>query len=361
LEIIQDKDHAEYEQFLQSHPKGHFMQSGLWGKVKDNWKWRAVVVRGEEGQIIGGLSVLIRKIPVLPYSIMYAGRGPVCDTRDRATFQALLKGARQLAKQERSYVLKMDPDIPATDTDFVAMAKESGFKIGDTGTDFDGIQPRFVFRLDLNGLDEESLLKHFESKTRYNVRLAVRKGVQVHLADVSELPEFHRIMIETGVRDNFVVRTEDYFKKMLNSLGEHARLYMATIEGKPVAGTLAIWYGNKVWYLYGASSNYARNYMPNYLLQYEMMKWALERKCDIYDFRGVSGDLSESNPLYGLYRFKKGFNGVFTEFIGEMDLVFNRFIYVAVQKGEPAFRRMRKRLYMLKPARQTRVEIPAEG
>jgi len=135
---------------------------------------------------------------------------------------------------------------------------------------------------------------------------------------------------------------------MLDNLGEHARLYMAYYEGIPVAGTLAIWYGNKVWYLYGASANEYRNLMPNYLCQWNMIQWALHKKCDIYDFRGVSGDLDESNPLYGLYRFKKGFNGEFCEFAGEFDMVFSRFWYAVIRKAERAYRHMRKVVYLKK-------------
>ena len=99
-----------------------------------------------------------------------------------------------------------------------------------------------------------------------------------------------------------------------------ARIYLAYYEGQPIAGSLAIHYGDKVWYLYGASSNEHRNVMPNYLVQWEMIRWAIETGCRIYDFRGVSGYLDESNPLYGIYRFKKGFSGELTEFIGEMNL-----------------------------------------
>jgi lipid II:glycine glycyltransferase (peptidoglycan interpeptide bridge formation enzyme) len=79
-----------------------------------------------------------------------------------------------------------------------------------------------------------------------------------------------------------------------------------------------------------------------------MIKWAVDKGCSIYDFRGVSGDLSEDNPLYGLYRFKKGFNGEFVEFIGELDLAFNPFLNFAVEKGEKIFREARKRLFLLK-------------
>jgi lipid II:glycine glycyltransferase (peptidoglycan interpeptide bridge formation enzyme) len=160
-------------------------------------------------------------------------------------------------------------------------------------------------------------------------------------------------MLETGIRDRFVIRSVEYFEKMYDCLGqENMRLYLAWYEGRLIAGTLAVQYGNKCWYLYGASSNEYRNVMPNYLLQWEMIKWAIERGCDIYDFRGVSGDLDESNPLYGLYKFKRGFNGTFTEFIGELDFVFNRFVYFVVEKGEKLFRELRRKLFNLKHSKE---------
>ena len=111
------------------------------------------------------------------------------------------------------------------------------------------------------------------------------------------VPAFSDLMLTTGVRDGFVTRKPEYFSAMLDNLGEHARLYMAFDPNDiPIAGTLAIHYGDKVWYLYGASSNEHRNLMPNYLLQWRMIQWAVETKCRIYDFRGVSGDVSEDNP-----------------------------------------------------------------
>lgn len=116
---------------------------------------------------------------------------------------------------------------------------------------------------------------------------------------------------------------------------------MAYFKDEPIAGTLAVQYGDKTWYLYGASSNEHRNKMPNYLLQWEMIRWAVEGKCRIYDFRGVSGDLSPSNPLYGLYRFKKGFSGDFVEFCGEFDLVLNRPVNMLVETGIKTLKKFR--------------------
>ena len=88
--------------------------------------------------------------------------------------------------------------------------------------------------------------------------------------------------------------------------------------------------------------------MPNYLLQWNMIQWAIERGSRVYDFRGVSGDLSEDNPLYGLYKFKKGFNGDFTEFVGEMDLILNHPVAFAVEHGTSVFMALRKKAFLKK-------------
>lgn len=349
IEFVTKENLSEYESFVEAHPKGHFMQSYLWAKQKPEWTWEGILCRGDDGKVRGAMSVLIRKVPYLPYRLMYAGRGPVCDITDTDTLRELTDGAIELAKKYRVYTLKIDPDVLIDDEAFISRMESLGYRRLDTGKNFSGIQPRFVFRLYLNGRGEEELMESFHSKTRYNIRLAERKGVKVELRGKEAVGDFSSLMLETGVRDGFVVRNKQYFENMMDNLGEHCRLYMAYSEkGEPIAGTLAIWYGDKVWYLYGASSNSHRNLMPNYLLQWNMIKWAVEKGCRVYDFRGVSGDLSEDNPLYGLYRFKKGFNGDFTEFAGEFDYVFKPFVHTAVEKGEKTFRRLRKNLFMLK-------------
>ena len=347
-EFVRAETLKEYEAFIASHPKGHFMQSRMWGDVKNNWKWEGIICRDETGAIKGALSVLIRKVPIFPFTLMYGCRGPVCDMHDEKTVRELIDGAKKLAKKHRSYELKLDPDVLKEDTETVRILTDIGFTMTDSGKNFEGIQPKFVFRNTIAGMTEEEVLASISQKTRYNIRLAVKKGVEVKLCGKEMVPDFSRIMLETGLRDGFVTRTPEYFAKMLDALGENARLYMAFYEGKPVAGTLAIYYGDKVWYLYGASSNDYRNVMPNYLLQWEMIRWAVEKGCRIYDFRGVSGDLSEDNPLYGLYRFKKGFNGDFCEFIGEYDLILNKFMFFIVKNGEHTYRKLRRMRFLKK-------------
>ena len=348
-EIITEKTLSEYEAFVQSHPKGNFAQSFLWGKQKPMWRWQAVAVRGSDGKIKGTLALMTRPVPVIGRTLMYGCRGPVCDLDDRETLAELIEGAKALAKENRAYVIKIDPDVPSSNTQFAGLLHELGFRGKEGGKNFEAIQPRYVFRLNVEGKTEDELLAGFHQKWRYNIRLAERKGVTVRVCGKEMVPAFSELMLTTGVRDGFVTRKPEYFAAMLDNLGEHCRLYMAfDPAGTPIAGTLAIHYGDKVWYLYGASSNEHRNLMPNYLLQWRMIQWAVETGCRVYDFRGVSGDVSEDNPLYGLYRFKQGFGGEFTEFIGELDLVLSPVVYWCVEHGTYIFKELRRRLYIIK-------------
>ena len=109
FEIITKDTLQEFETFVASHPKGHFLQSHQWAAVKGSWKWEAVAVRNGEGNICGAFSVLIRKLPALPYTFMYSARGPVCDINDKATLTELERGAAALAKSTRHTLL---PSIP---------------------------------------------------------------------------------------------------------------------------------------------------------------------------------------------------------------------------------------------------------
>lgn len=347
-ELITKETMAEYEAFIQSHPQGHFAQSHLWGRQKSAWKFQAIVVRGDDGAIRGSIGVLIRKAPIFPASMLYICRGPVCDLTDRATLEELIRGAKELAKQHNGYVIKIDPYVSITNTEFPKELERLGFVCKSAGKNFEGIQPRFVMHLDVEGKTEEEVLASFTQSHRRKVRTGPKKGVEVRICGQEMIPEFTRIMVETGLRDNFVTRDEKYFSNMLKNLGDHCRLYMAFLNDEPIAGTLAILFGDKVWYLYGASSNVHRETMPNYSLQWEMIRWAVENKCRIYDFRGVSGDLDESNPLYGLYKFKKGFNSELVEFIGEYDLITSHFWYNTIKVATKAYHRMIKIRYMMK-------------
>ena len=331
MPLLTEERKEEYINFIKSHPKGHFLQSPEWAKVKKDWINEVVLSLDENGKIKGSMSLLIRKASrrFNFTSMMYSPRGPVCDIHDEETFEDLVKQAKKVAKKYHSFMLVLDPDIPSTDEEFKKIAKEIGFKITEDAKDFSQmIQPRYVFRLDVKDKTADELMASFHEKWRYNIRLAKRKGVEIVEGGRDDLKDFYTIMLTTGVRDKFVIRPLEYFERMYDELAPsgYMKVLLAKFEDKIIAGVIPIIYGNKVWYLYGASSNEYRNVMPNYLLQWEQIKLAVANKCDIYDFRGVSGHVDETHPQYGIYRFKKGFNGDFCEFVGELSMTLNPFM-----------------------------------
>lgn len=344
MKFLEENDKQRYKEFLEGHERCNFQQSLEWGNVKTAWKKEVILSEDENGNIRGSLCVWIRKIPIFG-NIMYSARGPVCNIYNEEVLKDLTDGANELAKKYNAFVLRIEPDIKKDDIKFRDIVTKIGYDIKDDSKNFqDEIQPRFVFRLDIKGKTEDEIFNNFHQKTRYNIRLATKKGVVIKEGTREDLKAFHEIMEETGKRDDFIIRSLSYFEKMydeLVSLG-HMKLLMAYHENKPIAGIIPIIYGKNVWYLYGASSNSHRNLMPNYLLQWTMIKEAIAMGANMYDFRGVSGIVDEKHPQYGLYRFKKGFNAEFTEFIGEVFIAYNPLKYKMYKLAEKIFRIGRK-------------------
>lgn len=352
--VLEPEEKEIFNKFLAQAFKGHILQSWEWGDLKGKGEWRPyrILVENEEKQPVAAISLLERRIPGLGKTIFYAPRGPVGDIYDEKLMDFLFGEVKKLAREKGAIFLKIDPDVSKEDSIFKEYLRTRGFVAAGKGEGFEGVQPKFVFRLDLEP-DAETLFNNFHAKTRYNIRLALKKGVEIKdNCGKDELSVFYQILKETTERDKFLVRPYSYFEEMWDCLvpSGQMKIFMGYYEGKPIAGTLALLFGDKVWYLYGASSNSYRNVMPNYLLQWTMIQWAKENNCKLYDFRGVSGDLSEDNPLYGLYRFKKGFNGIFTEFVGEYDLVFSIPYYKLWTTLEPFYQKNIRRLIALKKA-----------
>lgn len=327
LEILAKEQYEEYEAFASTHPQSCFTQSTKWHAVKSNWGYEVVVSRGAGGKIVGACAVLIQKIPLVGTSFLYAPRGPVCDLHDKAVLEDLKRGIDTLAKRYRAHLFKMDPDTLMTDSAFLQLATGMGFEHFAGPEGFETIQARFNYRLYLAGKTEEEVLASITQKTRYNIRVAQKHGVEIKVVGAEYLDDFVRIMQTTGERDGFNVRPKAYFERMLAALGEHVRLYLAFYEGQPISGAITTNYADKTCYVYGASDNVYRNVMPNYLIQWEMIRWAIQTGCTVYDFQGVSGNLEEGSHMYGLYRFKKGFNGTLDELIGEFNYIYRPLAY----------------------------------
>src|SRR5690606_19788761 len=125
---------------------------------------------------------------------------------------------------------------------------------------------------------EESILMRMKQKTRYNIRLAQKKGVSIREGKVEDLENLYRMYAETSVRDGFVIRDENYYKivwKTFMSSDEPTTIpLVAEVENEPVAAIFLFMFARRAYYVYGMSRNAHREKMPTYLLQWEAMRLA---------------------------------------------------------------------------------------
>lgn len=348
MEIISDGEELRaYRRFLEEHPAGHFLQTPEWARVKQSWKNETVLARDREGRITGSMSLLIRRLPLFG-ELIYCPRGPVCDPKDRETLQKLTGECRELMKKYGAFAVRIEPDVPEGETDFLEAAEALGWRRRPAKDALDELQPANLFRLKLEGKSKEEVFSGFHKKLRYNIRLAQRRGVKVTEGSRDDLEDFGALMDVTARRDGFLARDTAYFRKIWDSLGpERVSLLMARHEGRTLAAGLFVSCAHKTWYLYGASSDENRNLMPCHLLQWEAIRRAMARGDRLYDLRGCLGSDGSSGPGAGLYRFKSQFGADKVRLVGELYLTDRPIKYALARKAERLVRlsyRLRSKL-----------------
>ena len=318
---------SHWNEFIAQHPNAHLLQTGEWGELKSAFGWKPVrFIRGN-----AGVQILFRKLP-LGFTIGYIPKANV--------EQTLWYEIDPVCKQNRAIFLKWEPDLwkdsslPMGDSE--ALRKEgAGMRESPHN-----IQPPRTIIINIKGSPEE-ILARMKQKTRYNIRLAEKKGVIVHAWN--DIESFHKMLLITGGRDGFGIHSLEYYKRAYELLHpkQMVELLVAEYEGKPLAALFVARNGNRAYYLYGASTDEERNRMPTYLLQWEAMKWAKSRGCEEYDLWGVP-DEDEStleanfetrhDGLWGVYRFKRGFGGEVKRAVQAMDQIYNPLLYWAYLK-----------------------------
>lgn len=341
--FVDEREKQMFNYYVASHPDGDVLQTTYWGQLKSNTGWQPLPLGIlENGQIKASALILKRQLPKLGVCIFYSPRGPLFS--NEPALQGLINAGKILAQKHKALFWKMDPPLLKGDPRWEEISKQ--LQHVPTGLDFDGVQPKFVMALDIRP-PLSDILANMKSKTRYNIRYAERQGVQVTLSNnKEELKVFYTILQETAIRDDFTIRSYQYFSDLWDCLVTRkiAQLFMVYHEGQALGGTIAFRLGKRAWYVYGASSDDKRNFQSNYAIQWEMIRWAKGSGCSVYDFRGVSGNLDPENPLYGLYRFKSGFNADLIEFVGEYDLPVSNMGYKMWQIGMPLYKKINAKL-----------------
>ncbi len=309
-----------WQSFLdQSHPEAHLLQTGRWGRLKTEFGWQARPVRDGDA----GAMVLLRRFP-LGLTLAYVPKGPLGDWR-----AGLLPALDHLCTEQGAFALKVEPD-EAWERSAADALRGAGFQPSEHS-----VQPQRTLVVDITP-DEDEILANMHSKTRYNIRLSARKGVEVRPWD--DLDGFGRMVERTADRQDFGAHVPAYYRRAHELFHPHdeCEMFVAEFEGEPLAALMVFTHGRRAWYLYGASTPKERNRMPTYALQWSALRWAKQRGCKEYDLWGVPDASREqleeqfterSDGLWGVYRFKRGFGGELRRSLGAWDRVYQPAMY----------------------------------
>jgi lipid II:glycine glycyltransferase (peptidoglycan interpeptide bridge formation enzyme) len=350
---------------IADRPSVSFLQTPAWGDVKREWRSQSIGWF-DDGKIVGTGLVLYRKAPRVKRYLAYMPEGPAIDW-DQAIIDdglsAWLDPLVAHVKSEGAFGLRMGPPVVLRtwDTDVVKQAiadpdvkslravepstqshtgmelahqlRSAGWREQSDEGGFTVGQPRYVFQLPVDGKSEDELLAGFNQLWRRNIKKAAKSGVTVDLGDRTDLPAFHELYTETAQRDGFTPRPLSYFEGMWEAMTAEAsdrlRLYLARHEGDLVAATTMVRVGDHAWYSYGASSTEKREVRGSNAIQWQMIRDARADGCSVYDLRGITDTVDESDAHVGLIRFKIGTGGRVVEYAGEWDLPISTVLYTA--------------------------------
>lgn len=293
---------------------GHMLQSWKWGEFKSRFGWHPerIHVQTPDGEAWAQVLFRFRG----PISIGYCPRGPLVIGDKAAVWPELKRELDRVARRNRAMSVILELDEPMFESDDHS---RSGLKPGPEHN-----QPGRTVMVPLT--DDETMLKQMHQKTRYSVRLAMRRGVDVTVKDPRDqaaINEFYRLLDDTAQRNEFEVHSREYYEEFLDVFGDDAFFVFASFEGNLCAVVIAAAFGNQATYMYGASSTEHRGHGAAFLLQFEAMKWGRDRGCEFYDLWGIPKEDPDSltsedkssiagtkgDDWRGIYRFKTGFGG----------------------------------------------------
>ena len=357
---------SHWNSLISNLPNPHFLQTYEWGQVKAKYGWTPLYAVWTKDQFsvfsdqpsvtenwslktehcIAAALILkksvIRRGFAAKLSILYAPKGPLVDWENESLRIRVLDDFQSFAKKQGAIFLKLDPDVvlgtgvPNSEEDSVhngGQAVMSELKRRGWVYSADQIQFRNSVLVYLQPAEDE-MLARMKQKTRYNVRLAEKKGVAVRAGTLDDLPMLYKMYAETSVRDGFVIRDEGYYQTVWRLFmqptvhGQPSTVpLIAEVDGQPVAAIFLFMFTGRAYYVYGMSRDAHREKMPTYLLQWEAMRRAKTAGCTVYDLWGAPEVFDESDSMWGVYRFKEGLGGEVVRTLGAWDYAPNALWY----------------------------------
>jgi lipid II:glycine glycyltransferase (peptidoglycan interpeptide bridge formation enzyme) len=342
VEILKGFTSPDWNDLVAGLPGAHLLQTCQWARVKARVGWQPQPLVWRDGGAVQAAALVLRRpIPIAGFAahtcLLYAPRGPLLDWGDNSLRRQVLDDLQVFARQQGAIFIKIDPEVvlgtgvPGT-PDAVEDPAGAGIQAGlaERGWHYssDQIQFRNTFLIDLD-LSEADLLASMKPKSRYNVRLAERKGVIVRPGGLDDLEILYRMYAETSVRDGFVIRERAYYLAVWQEFMQAALAepLIAEVEGVPVAGIVVFRFAGRAYFLYGMSRYLHRERMPNHLLQWEAMRRARVAGCRVYDLWGAPETFDASDSMWGVFRFKEGLGGRVVRTLGAWDFPTNPWLY----------------------------------
>lgn len=323
--MIKEVNFRERKTFdrLAAHP----LQSWAWGEFREKTGVGVIRLgRYQKSKLLETAQVTVHPIPHLPWKIGYWPKGVVPS-------KIMLEEVKKELQKRRVIMVKIEPN---------ELMEKGKLKMVNLGPRIGMVKGRALFTrwsfwLDLTK-SLGDLLSGMKQKTRYNTRLAEKKGVKITEDNSQEsFEEYWKLTEETTKRQGFYAHTKKYHQLMFETLGSAgmAHLFKAEHEGKILATWIVFVLNSILYYPYGASTRDDKNVFGSNLLMWEVIKWGKNNGCKLFDMWGSPGpNPKPSDPWGGFHRFKEGYGAKLVEFVGTYDLIINPWLYWPYRFGE---------------------------
>lgn len=294
---------------------GHVMQSYEWGEFRSVMGIKVLRMGYfEKDKLIGGFTLSIHSIPHTGFSVGYLPKGFLPD-------EMLVSNLKKIGIENNCIFIKLEPNVERSDA-VIKILDDLGLV-----NSLKSLFTKYTFQLDLSKSEDE-LMRQMREKTRYNTRLAIKKGVVV--TEENSFEDYYTLMKETTERNNFFAHNENYHRKMWEIMSKNkvGHLLVARYQNTALTAWILFVFNNVLYYPYGASSSSYRELMSSNLMMWEAIRFGKKMGCNLFDMWGSLGpDPDPKDEWYGFHRFKEGYSPRLVEFVGSYDLIINPKLY----------------------------------
>lgn len=330
MEIKEIADQNTLDTFIGSQERSQFLQSWQWGEFQRQLPSRVLRLGVWDAGVLAGSVQVIERVLPLGRRYWYIPRGPVISSQlpvdsYQTAFKVLLDEIMFRAEKSGAMFVKIEPAIERSSHHLLeALIKDYAVRPAAF------VQPQDSLYLDITQR-EEKLLSEMHPKTRYNIKLAERKGVTVRTAGaIDDFESFWQLIEMTSRRDRIRSHSRAYYRDMYRILDHTGfmKMYLAEYQGKAIGANLVVFFGDTATYLHGASGDASREVMAPYLLQWRQIRDAVAAGMKWYDFGGIAPATADDDHRWaGITRFKRGFGGSEVNYVGVYDLILDAFWY----------------------------------